>query len=148
MLKSLFIGLCGLSMAVQCVAQAPAMTPAMTPASSTQPAGGASAAAPPWIHVEAQATLRVQVRLLPMGFSQGRDTPVYTGYRPQLRFPDHPAGSTCVLNIPPGIGGELKPGESAEATVRCLDALQLRDDRRQFQMFQGGRLVGEGQVLP
>ncbi|MBB2484798.1 hypothetical protein H5407_06105 [Mitsuaria sp. WAJ17] len=144
MLKSLFIGLCGLSMAVQCAAQ----IPAVAPASSALPAGGASAAAPPWIHVEAQATLRVQVRLLPMGFSQGRDTPVYTGYRPQLRFPDHPAGSTCALNIPPGVGGELKPGESAEATVRCLDALQLRDDRRQFQMFQGGRLVGEGQVLP
>jgi len=141
MLKSLFIGLCGLSMAASCAAQAAAAAPA----SSALPA---SAAAPPWIHVEAQAPLRVQVRLLPPRFSQGRDTPVYTGYRPQLRFPDHPAGSTCALTIPPGVGGELKPGESADATVRCLDALQLRDDRRQFQMFQGGRLVGEGQVLP
>lgn len=144
MLKSLFIGLCGLSMAAQCAAQATDLPPA----SSALPADGASAAAPLWIHVEAQAPLRVQVRLLPPGFSQGRDTPVYTGYRPQLRFPDHPAGSICVLNIPPGVGGELKPGESAEASVRCLDALKLRDDRRQFQMFQGGRLVGEGQVLP
>ncbi|MDL5031060.1 hypothetical protein QRD43_03995 [Pelomonas sp. APW6] len=140
MLKSLFLGLCGLSMAAPSLAHA-------SPAASA-PADGASAAALPWIHVEAQAPLRVQVRLLPMGFSQGRDTPVYTGYRPQLRFPDHPAGTTCALSIPPGVGGELKPGETAEASVSCLDALKLRDDRRQFQMFQGGRLVGEGQVLP
>lgn len=147
MLKSLYhglLGLRGLSMAALCAAQAASSAP--IPASA--PADGASAAALPWIHVEAQAPLRVQVRLLPMGFSQGRDTPVYTGYRPQLRFPDHAEGSTCALTIPPGVGGELKPGESAEATVRCLDALKLRDDRRQFQMFQGGRLVGEGQVLP
>ncbi len=140
MLKSLFLGLFGLSMAAPSQAQT-------VPAASV-PADAASAAALPWIHVEAQAALRVQVRLLPMGFSQGLDTPVYTGYRPQLRFPDHPAGTTCALSIPPGVGGELKPGERAEATVSCLDALKLRDDRRQFQMFQGGRLVGEGQVLP
>lgn len=143
MLKYSLLALAGLSMVALCAAQPP-----LASSGAPAPTERASAAAPPWIHVEAQASLRVQVRLLPMGFSQGRDTPVYTGYRPQLRFPDHREGTSCALSIPPGIGGELKPGESAEATVRCLDALQLRDDRRQFQMFQGGRLVGEGQVLP
>ena len=140
MLKSLFLGLCGLSMAAQCAAQP-------STAASASP-DGAPAAEPRWLTLEAQAPLRAQVHLQPMSFSQGRDTPVYTGYRPLLRFADHREGSTCALNIPPGVGGELKPGETTEATLRCLDTLKLREDRLQFQMFQGGRLVGEGQVLP
>lgn len=134
MLKILFSGLCGLSVAAVCAAQ--------------PPLAASAPAEPRWLTLEAQAPLRARVYLLPMAFSQGRDTPVYTGYRPLLRFADQPEGSTCALNIPPGVGGELKPGETAEATLRCLEGLKLREDRLQFQMFQGGRLVGEGQVLP
>lgn len=138
--------LAGLSMAALTLCAAHAQT-APEAASPAVPEAVASAPAPRWVRIDASEALRVRVHLMPLHFKQGRDTSIFTGYRPELRWVDHPKGSMCALTLPPGVGGELKPGETTEATARCLEALKLREDRLTFQMFQGGRLVGEGQVL-
>ncbi|HLO93234.1 MAG TPA: hypothetical protein VK195_02865 [Burkholderiaceae bacterium] len=136
----------------QAQAQAQAAVPAAEivsrPVSASPAAKTASRPAPQWLSFPAHTALRVQLRLLPLQGKQGRDTPISTGYRPELRFADVREGVTCSLTLPPGPGGELQPGHGTEATAQCLDALKLREDRLQFRMYQGGRLVGEGQVLP
>lgn len=131
----------------QAQAAAPAAEIVSRPTAASPAAMTASRPAPQWLSFPAHTVLRVQLRLLPLQGKQGRDTPISTGYRPELRFFDAREGVTCSLTLPPGPGGELQLGHGTEATAQCLDALKLREDRLQFQMFQGGRLVGEGQVL-
>ncbi|WP_017461788.1 hypothetical protein [Dyella ginsengisoli] len=106
----------------------------------------AIAAAPHWLDFPAGAPLRATVTLLPKQGDVGRETPIYTGYAPQLAFHPGTAEVTCRLDLGDSDDG-LAPGATRTVGVKCDDVLKVREDKLSFSLFEGGRKVGEGVLL-
>ncbi len=107
----------------------------------------ASEPAPRTLEFPKASPLPASVTLLTRQGQVGRDTPFYSGYRPQLRFAGLKEDVTCALKLPPP-RDKVDPGETTDLTATCLDTLRLREDRLEFGIYEGGRQVGRGMLKP
>lgn len=114
-------------------------------AASTAAIAGAPAT-PHWLSFPAEAPLRATITLLPKQGDVGRETPIFTGYAPQLAFHPGAAEVTCRLALGDSDDG-LAPGATRTVGVKCDDVLKVREDKLSFIMLEGGRKVGTGVLL-
>lgn len=111
------------------------------------PLAMASEPVPKTLEFPKASPLPASVTLLTRQGQVGRDTPFYSGYRPQLRFAGLQEDVTCALKLPP-TRDKVDPGETTDLTATCLDTLRLREDRLDFGIYEGGRQVGRGALKP
>ncbi|MDH5821827.1 hypothetical protein QFW77_02300 [Luteimonas sp. RD2P54] len=78
------------------------------------------------------------------GEPRGRQTPIYSKYRPTVRFAGGP-GIVCSVTIPAEVRS-IAPGQTAEASLGCQEAVTVRQAATGFVMIEGSREVGVGQV--
>lgn len=78
----------------------------------------------------------------------GRTEPLRSGYRSILRFAENPVQFGFELTLESGLTS-LPPGESAAARFSfwAVDALPANLIGLQFEMLEGTRIVGKGQVV-
>lgn len=76
----------------------------------------------------------------------GRRTGVFGGYRGTLTFVHHDP-MDCSFGGP-AEGGRMEPGTSHEVAITCAEDLTLAPHLGMFTVAEGGRLVGDGRVLP
>ena len=96
-----------------------------------------------------ELAVRATIRLLPTRES-GRTPPIRSGYRPNHNFfgPENRDMAVGPIDMPDGT--ELKPGESADLTVRFQIVPEFRDQiyaGREWRIQEGGKLVGIGTIL-
>jgi translation elongation factor EF-Tu-like GTPase len=97
------------------------------------------------VSVPKEQRVRATVTLLADTGTTGKSSPVYKGYRPQVRF----SGETGVISCALGLTGEkMEPGETAQVSLKCIDDFKVRMDKLEFDMFEGGRKVGRGVLHP
>ena len=76
----------------------------------------------------------------------GRQTPIFSGYRPALYFGERQTDGTIMLTS----GGCAIPGTECEVVIRLLHPEHLGDALKPMATFEareGSRVVGRGQVL-
>ncbi|WP_052667430.1 hypothetical protein [Nitriliruptor alkaliphilus] len=76
----------------------------------------------------------------------GRRTGVFGGYRGTLTFPAHDP-MTCTVGAP-AEGGSMDPGTTHEVALTCPEDVTVAPGEETFTVEEGGRLVGDGLVLP
>lgn len=109
--------------------------------------GKAPAAADDVVVLPAEAQFRADLTLWPDTPERpGRSAPVYSHYRPQLRFAGAP-DRTCTLMIPKPATA-LAPGQAMDVLFGCDGELRLHRDQPAFEVIEGGKKVGQGRWLP
>ncbi len=87
---------------------------------------------------------KVTLSLLVADNDKGRSSPISEGYRPQMQFSASKDSITCALKIS---GGTLGPGETKDGSITCQTPIQTFDNKLDFTMLEGGKLVGTGKLL-
>jgi len=105
-------------------------------------------ATPPRTHAFAEREdIRACVTFRPQG-EGGRHTPVYSGYRPDVRFVGTDGGTVathpCALRF--DAEGAVAPGSLVAARLACGRPVELEDGSA-FVLVEGGREVGSGRVV-
>jgi translation elongation factor EF-Tu-like GTPase len=113
----------------------------------TAAAGAAASAeeADKIISIPQEQRVAATVTLLTDSGTTGRSSPIYKGYRPQVRFSAEKEVVSCALGLP---GEKMEPGETARVTLKCIEGFKVRSDKLEFDMFEGGRKVGRGVLHP
>lgn len=78
----------------------------------------------------------------------GRRTPVYSGYRPEVRLTrdaDAQAPLRCAVRLDEDGGAE--PGTRVAAALVCDEPVEIGSDAPGFVLVEGGREVGSGTVI-
>lgn len=78
----------------------------------------------------------------------GRRTPVYSGYRPEVRLTrdaDAQALLRCAVRLDDDGGAE--PGTRVAAALVCDEPVEIGSDAPGFVLVEGGREVGSGTVI-
>lgn len=78
------------------------------------------------------------------GEPRGRQTPIYSKYRPTARFAGGPE-VVCTVTIPRDVRS-IAPGQTAEATLGCQEAISVHPDAVDFVVVEGNKQVGVGEV--
>lgn len=105
----------------------------------------AGASDPKLVTFPANIAINVALKLLPAAGKVGRVNPIYDNYRPQVQFSGERDRVTCAVRIPQSIE-KVEPGQTEEVVLVCGERVRVIEDRRSFTVYEGGRLVGEGQV--
>ncbi len=106
----------------------------------------ASAPAPSTVfELPAERALPVMITLLPRGLRSGRDEPLLHRFRPLVQFSGDASPVSCVLLLPDP-EGQIAPGQTKPATLRCVLPVRLRADQPDFQLKEGSRVIGAGSL--
>ena len=97
------------------------------------------------VSVPKEQRVAATVTLLTDSGTTGRSSPIYKGYRPQVRFSAEKEVVSCALGLP---DEKMEPGETASVTLKCIEGFKVRSDKLEFDMFEGGRKVGRGVLHP
>ena len=109
--------------------------------------GKSPAAASEVVVVPAEAQFRASLTVWPDTPERpGRSSPVFSHYRPQLRFTGAP-DRTCTLMIPKPATA-LPPGETMDVLFGCDGELRIHRDQPAFDVLEGGKKIGQGRWLP
>ena len=76
----------------------------------------------------------------------GRQTPIFSGYRPALYFGEKQADGAIILTS----GARAVPGTECTVVITLLHSEHLGDTLKPmapFEVKEGSRVVGRGQVL-
>ena len=76
----------------------------------------------------------------------GRQTPIFSGYRPALYFGEKQTDGAIILTS----GDRPVPGTECEVVIKLLHPAHLGDALKPMALFEvreGSRVVGRGQVL-
>ncbi len=76
----------------------------------------------------------------------GRQTPIFSGYRPALYFGERQTDGAITLTA----GGHVVPGTECDVVIALLHPEHLGDALKPLATFEakeGSRVVGRGQVL-
>ena len=94
----------------------------------------------------AREALRACIVLRSQG-DGGRRTPVYSGYRPDVRLTRDDATEPlrCALRFDED--GGVEPGSRAAASLACDRPVEIGSDAPGFVLIEGGREVGSGTVI-
>lgn len=116
------------------------------PQEATDAAAAAPATAPaPRLDFPAKMRIPVQLDLLAEA-DGGRSSALPRAWRGEVEF-DGGARSRCAIDR--GTGAELEPGTRHEVRLLCTRPMQLpADGRRGLRVFEEGRVVATGAVLP
>ena len=107
----------------------------------------ASAAGPKVVSYPASEAVSVELTLLKKAGKVGREQPFFNGYRPQFVFSGAKAGVTCAIQIPKP-KERIEPGETAEASISCIEGFKVVEKQLRFTFWEGGRKVGDGTLRP
>lgn|GEM_PF-2461807 len=118
------------------------------PCTPAQDAAAPSTDTPPRTHAFAgREDIRACVTFRPQA-EGGRHTPVYSGYRPDVRFVGTDGGTVathpCALRF--DAEGAVAPGSLVAARLACRRPVELEDGST-FVLVEGGREVGSGRVV-
>ena len=106
-----------------------------------------AAAADEVVVLPAEAQFRANLTLWPDTPERpGRTAPVFSHYRPQLRFAGAP-DRTCTLMIPKPATA-LAPGQAMDVLFGCDGELRIHREQPAFEVLEGGKKVGQGRWLP
>lgn len=109
------------------------------------PAGEAPAPAGPRLDFPAKHPIDVELELRAPE-DGGRAVPIAGAWRGQVLFDGGAEPVSCAVIR---AGGELGPGVTHQAQLRCVSAVALPDDgRRGFLLLEDGAGIGSGTVLP
>ncbi|WP_187775736.1 hypothetical protein [Luteimonas suaedae] len=78
------------------------------------------------------------------GEPRGRQTPIYSKYRPTVSFAGGPE-VVCSVAIPRDVRS-IAPGQTADATLGCQEAISVGPDSAGFVVIEGNKQVGVGEV--
>lgn len=105
----------------------------------------APAAPPPQLDFGAKRSIPVRVDLRTTA-DGGRVTPIAGAWRGEFAFD---GGDSTRCGIDSDAAAELAPGSSHEARLFCAGPVRLPEDGgRAFRVFEEGREVGSGVILP
>jgi hypothetical protein len=93
------------------------------------------------VSIPKEQRVAATVTLLTDTGTTGKGSPIYKGYRPQVRFSGETGVVSCVLGLP---DEKMEPGETAQVSLKCIEDFKVRVDKLEFDMFEGGRKVGRG----
>jgi translation elongation factor EF-Tu-like GTPase len=104
------------------------------------------AEAPPGPTVfSAQANIPVSLTLLKADGQSGRSSPIFSNYRPQVRFPLGSIEASCTVRLP-AASPSLEPGQSSSASLTCDTEVRVERNKPEFSVFEGGKQVASGSV--
>lgn len=93
----------------------------------------------------AQANIPVSLTLLKADGQSGRSSPIFTNYRPQVRFSLGSVETSCTVRLPEA-SPSLEPGQSSSATLSCDTEVRVERNKPEFSVFEGGKQVASGSV--
>ena len=94
---------------------------------------------------KAEAPIPVTFTLQKKEGQTGRASPIGNNYRPQVRFALEAQETTCAVRLT-APAQALEPGESANASLVCIEEVRIGQNQREFVAFEGGKQVGQGLV--
>ncbi|NZA26176.1 hypothetical protein H0E84_07235 [Luteimonas sp. SJ-92] len=78
------------------------------------------------------------------GEPRGRQTPIFSKYRPTVSFAGGPE-IVCSVSIPRQVRS-IAPGQTAEASLNCQEAVAVAPAATGFVVLERGRQIGTGEV--
>ena len=93
----------------------------------------------------AQAVIPISLTLLKADGQSGRSSPIFSNYRPQVRFPLGSVEASCVVRLPAATPS-LEPGQSSSASLTCDTEVRVERNKPEFSVFEGGKQVASGSV--
>jgi hypothetical protein len=121
-----------------------ALLSTVTTAQAPPPADAAASAAEMLV-LPGDRTLPITMTLLPRGLKSGRDEAAFNNYRPLVLFSGEDEPLSCALRIPDP-PDKIEPGQTLDIGLRCIEDFRVRPGQPGFKMYEGSRLVGEGQL--